>query len=139
MRSSGESRRRATARSVRAASGGRVAVGGSDIGDLDLDHPMAPLAAQDLAGLVGGDRHQPRPQALRVAQGAEPAPGDRPGGLDRVLGHVLVAADDVADAGHVVVVGAHDPREGIGITGRGVRHGRRRDASGDRQFTHHAP
>jgi hypothetical protein len=122
--------------------GRRIGLGRSDIGNLDLDHPVASLAAlatEDLAGLVRGDRHQPRPQALGFAQGTELAPGDRPGGLDRILGRVLIATDDVADPGHVVVVGAHDAGEGIGVTGRGVGDGRRHDASGDRQLTHHAP
>ena len=71
-------------------------------------------------------------------QGIELAPRDRPCRLDRVLRHVPVAADDVADPGHVVVMSAHDPGQGVRVSGCGLRHGRRGDTSGDGQFIHHA-
>ena len=117
------------ARSARAGSGRRVVGVGADVRDLDLDDHVAPLASHHLAGLVGGHAHQPRTQPFRVTQRSELAPRDGPCGLDGVLGHVRVAADDVAEARHVVVVGAHDAGERVRIPGRGLRHGRRRDAS----------
>ncbi len=51
---------------------------------------------------------------------AEPAPRDRPRGLDRILRHVLVATDNEADARHVIVVRVHDPGERHGVTRRRV-------------------
>lgn len=76
-------------------------------------------AAQRLARLVGGDRGQPRPDAGRVADGAELAPGDRPGGLRRILGELLVAGDDVGDPDEIGVVGRDDAGEGDLVPGAG--------------------
>ncbi len=139
MRSSGSQPPKGHGKIGQGGAGGRVTVRGPDVGDLDLDDLVPALAAHDLADLVRGDGHQPGSQPFRVPQRAELAPGDGPGGLDGILGHVLVAADDVADARHVVVMGTHDPGERIRVAGRGVRHGRCRDASHCRQFSHHAP
>lgn len=74
------------------------------------DRPTT-LAAHDLAGLVGGDRHEPGLEPGRVAKGAEPAPGDRPGGLLGIGRHVEVAGYEIGDAGHVLVVDGDDPGE----------------------------
>jgi len=57
---------------------------------LDLDDRSPVLATHGLAGLVGRHREQPGLQALGVSDGAELAPGDRPGRLGRIVGDVLV-------------------------------------------------
>ena len=64
-----------------------------------------------MAGLVGGDRHEPRPEVVGLADGPQLAPGDEPGRLHRVEGQVLLAADAVGDADHVRLVGRHDSGE----------------------------
>jgi hypothetical protein len=68
------------------------------------------------------DRHEPRPDSIRIAQASELAPGDQPGGLDGFIGEVEVTADHKADPGHVVVIGADDPREGSLVAGSRERH-----------------
>ena len=53
-----------------------------------------------------------KPEFRRLPHRAQLAPGIRPGGLDRILGEVLVPHDEDADATHVVVMGVDDAREG---------------------------
>ena len=101
---------------------------GADVGDLDLEDRVTTLASEHLACLVGSDAHQPRPKAFWIPQGTHLPPRDRPSGLDGILGQVRIATDDVAEAGHVVVMSTHDARERVRITRRRLRHGRCRDA-----------
>ena len=96
--------------SVARARGIAEATGG--VGHRQLDDAVAASPADRLARLVGGDRHEPRPESVGLAQVAELAPGDEPGGGDRLVGEVGVAADDEAHPDHVVVMRGHDPREG---------------------------
>jgi hypothetical protein len=110
----------------------------ADVCDADLDDNVPTLLPHQLTGLVRGDTDQPGPKAIGIAKGLELPPGLRPGRLDGVLGEVLIAADDEGDAGHVVVVGADDPGQGIGVPGRGLGHGRGRDRRPETQVTHHA-
>ena len=135
-RSSGARRRSAIARSNQTRPCSRVAFGRTDVGDLDLDHGMPALPPDELAGFVRSDAHQPWAQALGIPEGAELAPCDRPRRLHRILGEVLVAADDIGKAGHVVVVGGDDPGERIDVAGRGFGHGRRGDPALDRHSGH---
>ena len=97
------------------------------------------LSAHELPGLVGGDAHQPRTQPVGLAQSSQLAPGDRPRGLGGVLREVRVAADHSTDAGHVVVVGAHDPGERRRVARDRLLDGRRGDGSRGREFADHAP
>ena len=110
-------RSRSPARPAGSAMAARFAIGH---GQLD-DRPAA-LTTEQLPGLVGGDRDQPRPETIGVLQGRELAPGDRPRRADGLVGEVEVAADDEADPGHVVVVGPHDPRERRFVARGGRRH-----------------
>jgi hypothetical protein len=110
------------------------------VGDIDLADPLATLSTHQLSRLVGRNRHQPRSQPRGFAQRGELSPGDRPGDLDRVLGQILIAADDVRDPGHVVVVSADDSCEGVSVAGSSLGYRRRCDAaSRDRYVVHHVP
>ena len=70
------------------------------------------LAADELAGLVGGDRHEPGPGVVVVPERGELPPGDPPGRLGGVLGQAFVAADDEGHPDEIQVVGADEPGEG---------------------------
>lgn len=118
--------------------GGRIGSAGGRGGGRDLDDGVSSLPTDQLPCLVGGNTHQPRTEAIWVPQRAQLAPRDRPGRLDRVLCHVRIAADDKADARHVIVVGADDPCQRSSAPGRGLRHGRRCDAHLDCQLACHA-
>jgi len=83
--------------------GRRVAPGVAGNLDVDLDD-RAVAAAEELAGLVRGHREQPRPDTFGIAKGAEPAPGDEPGRLDRVLGELTVPAGNEGNAVDLVGV-----------------------------------
>ena len=111
--------------------GRRVAAGVAGDLDVDLDDRTA-APADDLAGLVGGHREQPRSDPIRVPQRVELAPGDEPGRLDRVLGQLPVATGHEGDPGHVGVVGRDEPGEG-----RLVARPRELDRGGDRLTAHH--
>ena len=56
------------------------------------------------------------PHLVGVAQGAQPTPGDRPGGLDGVAGRLGIAADDERDASHRSAVLRDEAREGGLVT-----------------------
>lgn len=58
----------------------------------DLDVGATPALANEVASLVRSHRDEPGLESLRLAQGTELLPGDRPGGLDGVVGKGLVAA-----------------------------------------------
>jgi hypothetical protein len=48
-------------------------------------------------------------------------PGDEPRGLDGVVSDGVIAADGLADAAQVLVMGGDDPLEGDLVTGSGRR------------------
>jgi len=79
--------------------------------DVDLDDGATVPPSDQLSRLVRSDGDKPRPKPGRVPQRAELAPRDRPCGLDRVVSHVQVAADDEADTRHIAVVGRDNPSE----------------------------
>ncbi len=92
--------------------------------DLDQRAPL-PLLQQRL-GLVDRDRDEPRPEASRVADGAELPPGDRPRGLDPIGRDGLVTTHRHADAIHLVVVRLDDAGEGQSHHRRPLTRGRPR-------------
>ena len=59
-----------------------------------------------------------RVRRAHPVNGPDLLPDPRPRELDRFLGQVRVATDDVGDPGHVVVMGRHEPREGDLVTVR---------------------
>ena len=73
---------------------------------------MLTLTARESACLVGRDGREPRSETLRLPEGPQLAPGDRPGGRDRLVGDLDVAADEIGDPHHVVVMCCDDPSEG---------------------------
>ena len=82
----------------------------------DIDDGTSSLGTDDLARLVGGDGDQPGPHLVRIAQGVQPAPGDRPCGLNGVTGRLRIAADDECNAGHRRAVLGDEAREGCLVT-----------------------
>ena len=93
--------------------------------DIEMDEGPRALLATELSGLVGGHGHEPRLEAVRVAQRVQLLPGDGPGGLHGVVRDVLVATGhDVGDADHVGVVRGHDPGERHRVPGRRQLHDR---------------
>ena len=104
-------------------------VGRAGIGRVQgqLDEPPPTTTPDDVASLVGSDRHEPGAQTVGLAYRAQLAPSDHPGRLDRVEGKVSLAADAVGDADHVRVVGVDDTGEG-GLVARGrlLQHDRHR-------------
>ena len=60
---------------------------------------------------IGRDRREPRSQALRFPQRPQLAPCDRPGSRDCLMGDIDIAAYQVGDPDHVVVMGRDDLRE----------------------------
>ena len=92
-------------------SAGSALPGGSPAADRSTIRARRPRR-RACARLVRGDRHEPGPDLSRVTQGRQPAPGQRPGRLDRVLGHLDVADDDERDSGHRGVVLDDQPAEG---------------------------
>ena len=72
----------------------------------------------DGGGVVRRDGDQPRTDLSRVVERRHPAPGDRPGRLDRVSGRVVVVTDDVGDAGHRGVMRLDEAGERDLVPGR---------------------
>jgi hypothetical protein len=87
------------------------------------------------ARLICGDRHEPAADVGRFLDVANPTPGDRPGRLSCVLRQAGVAADDVGNAQHVLVVARDELSERPLVASRGGLH-EFRDA--DRHHAHHA-
>ena len=97
------------------------------------------MAAPDqLASLVGGNRAQPGPEALCIAQAAQPTPHDRPGCRDSLFREVGVTTDDEADPNHVRVVAPDDLCKGRLVARHGETHQRFRrvDGARSRRFDH---
>lgn len=70
----------------------------------NVDHDGAPLPTHLLASLVRRNCDEPRPDLGRLADAADPSPGDAPSGLDGVESHLAIAQDHVGNPRHHSVV-----------------------------------
>lgn len=93
-------------------------------GRRDLDHRPPATTADDVTGLVGSDRDEPRSKAAGIADGPQLPPADEPCRLHGIERQIRFAADPVGDTDHVAVVGSDDPCEGGLVPGCRVAQGR---------------